>query len=265
MIYSSDKTALLRYFKKDPVLFGYHIGDLDDFYFHNCRWAVQDEKEIKEAVLIYMGLKTPTVLAFGLDDRFKDFLGTLLAELPDRFYSHYQKESLSIFRKAFDDRPLGSHLKMKLVSDDYYSYLKEDPEVRRLNKSHKPDLLKFYEQSYPGNYFDDRMLETGKYFGRIMDGEIVCVSGVHVHSDEYKISVLGNITTRPDYRGQGLATAVTAKLVKELHANGNMVALNVNKDNAAAIKCYRKLGFEIYCEYEESFFSRQDNNTKEGK
>ena len=254
MIYSSDKTALLRHFKKDPVLFGYHIGDLDDFYFHNCRWAVQDEKEINEAVLIYTGLEMPTVLAFGLDGRFNDFLSTILPELPDRFYSHYQRGSLPVFKKGFVDKPLGSHLKMKLVSSDYFSCLKDEPEVRRLDKSHKQDLLKFYEQSYPG-----------KYLGAIIDGEIVCVSGVHVHSDEYKISVLGNITTHPEYRGKGLATAVTAILVKELRANGNMVALNVNKDNAAAIKCYRKLGFEIYCEYEESFFSRQDKKTKEGK
>lgn len=265
MIYSSDKEALLRHFKKDPVLFGYHIGDLDDFYFHNCKWAVRDEREIEEAVLIYTGLDTPTVLAFGLDDRFNDFLSTILPELPDRFYSHYQKGSREVFNRAFINKNLGSHLKMKLASNDYHSYLEDDPEVTRLNKSHKQDLLKFYEQSYPGNYFDDRMLETGKYFGRIMDGEIVCVSGVHVHSDEFKISVLGNITTHPEYRGKGLATAVTAKLVKELRDNGNMVALNVNKDNAAAIKCYRKLGFEIYCEYEESFFSRQDNKIKEGK
>lgn len=121
---------------------------------------------------------------------------------------------------------------------------------------HKDKLLDMYKKSYPDNYFDDRMLETGKYFGCILNGEIVCVSGVHVHSDEYKISVLGNITTHPDYRGKGLATAVTARLVKELRTDGNTVALNVKKDNTAAIKCYQKLGFEIYCEYEESFFSR---------
>jgi ribosomal protein S18 acetylase RimI-like enzyme len=37
---------------------------------------------------------------------------------------------------------------------------------------------------------------------------------------------------------------------------GNMVALNVKKDNAGAIKCYENLGFEIYCDYEESLFTR---------
>jgi ribosomal protein S18 acetylase RimI-like enzyme len=256
--YSIDKKALLRHFNKDAVLFGYHLGDLDDFYFRDCKWAVLENGEIQEAVLIYSGLETPTVLAFGLDNGFNGFLEDLLPELPDRFYSHYQKSSLGIFRKAFAQKYLGSHQKMKLVSDDFNSHLDSDPEIKRLDMSHKKDLLELYERSYPGNYFDDRMLETGKYFGRIMDGEIVCVSGVHVHSEEYKISVLGNITTHPDHRGKGLATAVTAKLVWELRAEGNMVALNVKKDNVGAIKCYQKLGFEIYCDYEESLFTRTE-------
>ena len=98
--------------------------------------------------------------------------------------------------------------------------------------------------------------KTDRYFGCFIDDEIVSVSGVHVHSDRYGISVLGNITTRPDYRGKGLATAVTAYLLKELRAAGNIIALNVKNDNIAAIRCYNKLGFEQYCEYEESYFTR---------
>jgi len=233
-----------------------YITNLDDFYFHRCKWAILEEDEIRETVLIYTGMETPTVLAFGLDDRFNGFLEDLLPELPDRFYSHYQKNSAGVFRKAFDQQYLGSHLKMKLVSEDYNYFLDDNSNIWRLDISHKKDLLELYERSYPDNYFDDRMLETGRYFGRIMDGDIVCVSGVHVHSDEYGISVLGNITTHPDYRGKGLATAVTAVLVEELRAGGNLVTLNVKKDNYPAIKCYRKLGFEIYCDYEESLFTR---------
>jgi len=256
MNFTEDKKALYCHFKKDPVLFGYHIGDLDNFYFRNCRWAVLKDGEIREAVLIYTGRETPTILAFGIDDNFNSFLKTLLPELPDRFYCHYQKNNLEFFKKAFNNQSLGTHLKMKLVSDDYKSNVNDDLEIQRLDMDHKRKLLDLYERSYPDNYFDGRMLETGKYFGCIINGEIVCVSGVHVHSDEYKISVLGNITTRPEYRGRGLATIVTAKLVNELGAGGNMVALNVKNDNIAAIKCYERLGFEIYCEYEESLFTR---------
>jgi hypothetical protein len=91
MKYTRDKTALLRHFKKDPILFGYHIGDLDDFYFNKCRWAVFKRGEIEETILIYAGLKTPTVLAFGTGQNFNSFLEVLLPELPKRFYCHYRR------------------------------------------------------------------------------------------------------------------------------------------------------------------------------
>ncbi len=258
MKYIRDKEALYKHFKKDPVLFSYLIGDLDDFYFGNCRWpaALKRNGEIEAVVLIYTGLSTPTVQAFGPGNSFGRFLEELLPELPDRFFCHYQKKDADIFLKAFDSKPLGTHLKMKLVSDGFKEYVNDDPRIERLDFSHKQKLLILYSKSYSDNYFDDRMLETGKYFGYIKDGEIVCVSGVHVHSGEYKISVLGNITTDPEYRGQGIATAATARLVSELYTEGNMLALNVKNDNFAAIKCYNKLGFETVCEYEESIFTR---------
>lgn len=258
MNFTQDKEALYRHFKKDSILFAYHIGDLDDFYFGNCRWAVAGDGEITVAALLYNGLATPTLLAFGLDDGYGDFLEKLLPELPERFYCHYQKTNLQIFETAFSNQSLGTHLKMKLEADDFNQHLRNDLDIRQLNMDHKAALLELYSASYPENYFDDRMLETGKYFGCVIDDKITCVSGVHVYSDKYGISVLGNITTRPDHRGKGLATAVTAMLLRELRGGGNLVVLNVKKDNIAAIKCYEKLGFAIYCEYEESFFTKNN-------
>lgn len=258
MKYIRDKDALLRHFNSDPVLFGYLIGDLDDFYFSKCEWAISENGagEIEEVVLIYSGLNMPTVQAFGIEGRFGRFLEELLTEFPDKFFCHYQSDCREIFQKSYHNEPLGTHLKMKLVSDGFKSRMRDDLEIVRLDMSHKQKLLKLYSESYPDNYFDNRMLETGKYYGCIKGGEIVCVSGVHVHSNKYNISVLGNITTHPEYRGKGIAAAVTTKLLRELRDGGNMIALNVKNDNFAAINCYKKLGFEIVSEYEESLFTR---------
>lgn len=244
-------------------MFAYHIGDLDDFYFGNCRWAVSGDGDIADAALLYNGLATPTVLAFGLDESYGNFLEKLLPELPARFYCHYQKANLPNFEKVFSNLPLGTHLKMKLEADDFYRHIRADLEIRHLNMKYKSTLMELYAGSYPDNYFDGRMLETGKYLGCIINDELVCVSGVHVHSDKYNISVLGNITTQPDHRGKGLATAVTATLLKELQNSGNLVALNVKEGNIAAIKCYEKLGFKKYCEYEESYFTTKQFDLKE--
>ena len=71
------------------------------------------------------------------------------------------------------------------------------------------------------------MLETGKYFGIREGKKLVAVAGVHVYSREYKVAALGNITTHIDFRGKGLAAAVTGQLCQELVDEGLMVCLNV--------------------------------------
>ncbi len=259
MEYSTDKNLLYRHFKKDPVLFGYHIGDLDDFYFGDCRWAVNldDEGKIGESILIYDGLAVPTVLAFGLGNQLDNLLEELLPVLPDRFYCHFQVEYRPIFLRRFIDEPLGTHYKMKLESPVGHRLNSSSDRIARLDLSNSKELKDLYNRSYPGNYFDVRLLNTKKYFGYFDGGRIIAASGVHVYSDEYNIAVLGNIATDPGHRNRGLATEVTSQLVGELVSEGRLVMLNVGAANHPAIKCYRKLGFEKIHEYEESIFTKR--------
>jgi GNAT superfamily N-acetyltransferase len=258
MEFTTNKDELYRHFSKDPVLFGYHIGDLDPFYFEHCRWAVNRDRdgEIEDVVLIYDGLSVPTVLAFGIGSAFESLLKDILAHVPARFYCHFQSEYGDLFRRVFNERPLGTHQKMKLASYNPYRSGVHSDGIIRLGRDHLPQLLDLYERSYPGNYFDQRLLKTEKYFGYLHNDRLVSVSGLHVYSDRYRIAVLGNIVTDPGYRGRGLATALTARLVDELVGEGKRVMLNVSTENDPAVRCYTKLGFEKACEYEESVFSR---------
>lgn len=259
MVFTTDKNLLYRHLKKDPILFGYHIGDLDDFYFGDCRWAtiLDGEGNINESILIYEGLAVPTVLTFGLERHLDNLLEELLPALPDRFYCHFQKEYRLIFQKRFTEEPLGTHHKMKLESRAGNRPNVSDDRVVRLDITNAEDLMNLYDRSYPGNYFDVRLLDTGKYFGYFDGGRILAASGIHVYSDEYNIAVLGNIATDPDHRNRGLATAVTSCLVDELVSEGRLVMLNVGAANHPAIECYRKLGFEKIHEYEESIFTKR--------
>lgn len=259
MEFTTDKNLLYRHFKKDPILFGYHIGDLDDSHFGDCRWAanLDDEGEINESILIYDGLAVPTVLAFGSGHHLDNLLEELLSVLPDRFYCHFQREYRNIFLRLFTDEPLGTHFKMKLESPTGYRLNVSYDRISRLDLSNSKELTALYNRSYPGNYFDVRLLRTRKYFGYFDGCRIVAVSGIHVYSDEYNIAVLGNIATDPDYRNRGLATAVTSRLVDELVSEGKLVILNVGAANRPAIECYRKLGFEKVHEYEESIFTKR--------
>ena len=273
LIFTSDKKRLLRHFRNDPVLFAYHAGDLDEFFFRDCLWpAVFDVRgDLDDVLLTYTGGDTPVLLAFGLSDRFDDLLREYLPIAPKKFFCHFQKQQLAMLREFARETPLGTHLKMKLDEARFAelrgkvgqnpsavlpSTRRDDGRrsIIRLDSSHESQLRALYAAAYPDSYFTPRMLETGKFFGTPDKGAIVAVAGVHVVSHEHQIAALGNIATHPDYRGRGLATLVTHRLVDELVSEGKMVCLNVKADNAPAIACYKKLGFVPVHEYEEAEF-----------
>lgn len=258
LIFTTNKKWLRRHFEKDRVLFGYHLGDLDDFFFNDCQWAACFDElgRIEENILIYSGLAIPTVLAFGLGPRFQDLLAEALDLLPQRFHCHYQAASRSLLQTQFQEQHLGTHLKMKLRDFRRPDSLPDRGEIVRLDVADKDELAGLYQTAYPDNYFTSRMLQTGKYFGYRLDDRIVAVSGVHVRSDKDGIAIMGNIATAVEHRGQGYGTAVTARLVQELVAEGKQVGLNVKSDNQPAIHCYRKLGFIEVHRYLEGLFER---------
>lgn len=256
LVFTSDKERLYDHFQKDPVLFGYHIGDLDDFYFEHCRWAVTYGylPRIEDALLVYTGGTLPSVLAFGLTERFEPLFTEMLELLPDKFYCHYSGAVEKILSPRYKGTPLGSHIKMKLEEFSPFSPSEQIGAIRRLDQSDCDSLSEFYDRCYPGHYFHERMIASGKYYGCFENSSLRAVAGVHVYSREYKIAVLGNIATDLDCRGRGLASLVTSKLVEELMAEGLLICLNVNKENRSAIRLYERLGFVAVCEYEEALF-----------
>ncbi len=256
--FTDDRELLQRHFQKDPVLFAYHLGDLDDFFFDHCRFAVLRDAggEVEEALLIYEALTNPTVLALGLSDRCRELIEDVADVLPDRFYCHFGRGASEIFEEQFRIQPLGQHFKMKLTTPTLPDGLDTNPNIKRLSGLYISELLHLYEAAYPDNYFDERMLETNKYFGYFNGHRLLAAAGVHVYSDAYNIAVLGNIATLPEQCGNGLGTMVTGRLVQELAGEGRLVCLNVNASNVAARRCYEKLGFVRTHEYSEAVVER---------
>ena len=111
----------------------------------------------------------------------------------------------------------------------------------------------FYKVAYPDNWFDSRMIESGKYFGCFNDVSLIGIAGIHVYSPEYRIAALGNIAVHPDFRGRKIAYKLTTVLCCDLKKSVDIIGLNVKSDNIAAIKCYKNIGFEIRSFYDECF------------
>jgi len=255
-----NKRLLLNHFLNDTVLFAYHIGDLDEFFFDKCEWLTlpnRDNNELKEVILIYRGIEIPSVLAFSRTDEFGQFFKESLPKLPDRFNCHYQEPFRDILSNSFNETDHGQYMKMLLVPTAFRPAMRDDEEIRRLDRSHLEELLALYDRAYPENYFDPRMLDTGKYFGFHTDGKLVAAGGVHAYSNEYSVAVLGNLTTDPEYRGRGIATRVTSRLVRELIDENKVITLNVKANNEPAFRSYRRLGFKLIHTYREGYFERK--------
>jgi predicted GNAT family acetyltransferase len=119
------------------------------------------------------------------------------------------------------------------------------------------DDLSAIQQLY-GSYsdqpdaFQERQLAMGPFFGIRENGEIISIAGVHIVSPWAGVAAIGNVFTRPDHRGQGLATKTSAAVVQALLEDEiDTIVLNVAMDNKPAIRCYENLGFTAYCNYYE--------------
>jgi RimJ/RimL family protein N-acetyltransferase len=244
-----DRAELAALLRRDAALHAYELGDLDDFFWPYTTWFRHDDA----LALVYHGLPLPTLLALAPPEPLAALLAGLRPLLPRRFYAHLSPGAADSLADAFDAEPYGRHHKMALRDHDRLAAAPPAGEV--LVSDDLPDLDRLYTEAYPGNWFDRRMLETGQYVGVRRDGELLAVAGVHVWSPVYRVAAIGNVTTHPAARGQGLATAATAALCRRLLETVDVVTLNVKADNAAAIAVYRRLGFVRVGEYDEIDFT----------
>jgi len=84
------------------------------------------------------------------------------------------------------------------------------------------------------------------------------VAGTHLVAPEEGVAAIGNVYTRPECRGRGLATRLTGAVAAELVRRGiPLVALNVCPENLPAMRAYRRLGFFKYCEFVEGLAVRR--------
>jgi ribosomal protein S18 acetylase RimI-like enzyme len=249
-----SKDEVEGFCRRNPSLHLYAIGDLDDFFWPHTTWyALREGGQVRQLVLLYTGQPLPTVLAYAEEPAgpMRELLRDLVRVLPRRFYAHLTEGLADALADDYRVRPHGAFHKMGLTDRSRAAGL-DGSEAVALSAADTDDLLALYGAGYPGNWFVPRMLQTGFYFGIRRGGALVSAAGVHVYSRPYKVAALGNITTRPDARGQGLATAVTVRLCQELlRAGVECVGLNVKADNRSAIACYEKVGFERVADYRE--------------
>jgi ribosomal protein S18 acetylase RimI-like enzyme len=241
------RQAIEAFLRRDPFLHLMEIGDLDPFFRAYTRWFALKGAggAIRALSLLYTAQAPPTLLLFSRDVALAaPFLHTIRHRLPRRFHALLSPGLETALTEDWKLEHHGNHHRMALTEGAVVT-AGERRDIVCLDKGDREKLEAFYADSYAENWFTADMLATGRYVGIILEGgRLAAVAGVHVWSPRYRVAVLGNIATRPEFRRQGLATRATAALCAQLRDDGCLVGLNVRTDNTAAIRCYRRLGFE---------------------
>lgn len=259
-----DRSQLEAFFRQDPFRNVFYLGDLDDSSWPNTTWyGLIEGDQLQAVALLYSGLSSPAFLCTQNErnvSQQRQLLESLLPLLPNRFDSFLGCDLDDILSRQYEIDSHGLHRRMGLIIPNHLPQ-QNDPRVALLSKADLPEVSALFDEGYPGNWFEPKVLDTNQYVGLRVDGALVSVAGVHVYSPVYRVAALGNIVTHPDYRGKGYGRTITGQLCRRLLSTVDHIGLNVKADNNAALACYASLGFEIIDSYGQITAERKTLST----
>lgn len=116
-----------------------------------------------------------------------------------------------------------------------------DATFATLTEADAPEMLALAILTRPGP-FRSRTRELGPFIGVKQDGRLVAMAGRRLRVDGF--TELSGVCTHPDWRGRGLAAALSRAVVEDILATGEGAFLHAFADHPATIAFYRSLGFE---------------------
>lgn len=229
----------------------YAISDVYPPYRRNATFLGARRDGRLESVLLLYSLPTFTsLLPFGDAPGVEEILDAV-DDLPETPFIIVREEHLPVVQRSY---VLADPARMSRMAVEAQALRPSGPidrPIMRLDRSHFEALDELY-QSLEGRFFDVSMLANGPYFGIFDAGDLIAAAGMHTLSAKHGLGTIGNVATRPAYRGRGYATALTHAVASALVDMGaGLLALNVRQDNVPAVRAYTKLGFVDYVHFFE--------------
>ncbi len=217
--------------------------------------AAGDERAI---VLLYRAFETPVIFALGQAEA----VDAILDEIKDerKMYLSIRPEILPLIKKRWRVEGETAMWRMTVDGESFWPTPRDG--VARLGPKDLPALRELYDDGRPTgevpDFFTPEMVENGVFYGLREGGALVAAAGTHLVAPSEGVGAVGNVYTRRDRRGRGLAARVTSAVTTELlDMHLRTIALNVNQKNAAAIRVYEKLGYTCYCPFYEGLAVRE--------
>jgi ribosomal protein S18 acetylase RimI-like enzyme len=252
-----DPAAIRSILLADPAWSVYALGDLAPGLFERCEWF-QPATGVPALALVYRGFSTSVLFAIGEPSALVPALDELSAE--PVLYLQVRPEIMPLIEARFQLIERKEMLRMVLDPRAYRPAPAEG--AVRLSHADLGELQRLYSGGQATgeapDFFLPSMLADGVFYGIREKGELVAAAGTHLAVPAEGVGVLGNIYTRRDRRGRGLAARSTSAVVSELlRMNLATIALNVALNNQPAIRVYERLGFRHYCVYYEGRAKRR--------
>ena len=241
----------------------YALGDLTPGFFEHSEWYGADA-EAPSLALLYRAFATPVLFTLGRPQHLRPVLAEI-GSLP-AVYLSIKPEVLPLVRERHRLQSQQAMWRMVLAPGDFRP--EASGQAVRLGLADLPALEALYADGGPAgetpDFFSAAMLEAGVFIGLWEADRLISVAGTHLVSPAESVGAVGNVYTRRDRRGRGLAARVTSAVTAALLRLGlRTIALNVNQQNAAAIHVYERLGYRRYCEFCEGVAVGQGQNQPE--
>ena len=269
----TNETEILACLRTDRLYAAYAIGDLEPWFFRQCRWWLAETDGRWALILLFSGLQPPALFCLGEPDGVAATLDQ--APLPECVYFTARPEHWPQIEARYRLQFAHPMLRMVLDAESFRPaclcvYARRQAAhgaVFRLRTSDLDGLQTLYGHGKPGDAdgFAPFQVEQGIFYGLAVDGELVSVAGTHLVAPSYGLAALGNVFTHPAHRGRGYATTCTSAVTAALLAQGLDVVLNVAQANEPAVRLYKKLGYRVHCRFLEGVGEVEETSTQGNK
>ncbi len=247
-----DRELLREFLEADRLMAAYALCDLDDREFGRTRWGVAlDRGEPVAVALEYLGLSPQPLFVMGQPAGVSAVLHDVLR--PRTAYLAARPELLDAVGSVYRVQEGPPMVRMWV---DRASFQPAAPSAIRLVAADVGELNKLYDFGLT-SWLPSEAVANGVYYGVRIDGRLVAAAGTHVISRQLGLAAVGNVLTHRDYRGRGLAKAVTGAVTQELLRFCDQVVLNVRADNPPALGAYRAIGYQEHTRFEERLVHRK--------